>query len=77
MAKQTAAPATTKVNPLMRLREFFEDVKYEMAKVTWSTKDELKASTSVVLVLLGILAAIIYFYDVFFQLVVLSILKTA
>jgi preprotein translocase SecE subunit len=77
MAKQTAAPATTKANPIQRLREFFDDVKYEMTKVTWSTKEELKSSTSVVLVLLAILAAVIYFYDVVFQLVVLTILKYA
>ena len=36
---------------------FFKDIKLEMAKVSWPTKDELVASTAIVLVSLAILSA--------------------
>ena len=43
---------------------FFNDVKLEMGKVSWSTKDELIGSTIVVIVSLAILATFIGVCDV-------------
>ena len=42
---------------------FFTDVVKEMKKVTWPTKDELKESTVVVIVVCLILAASTYVID--------------
>lgn len=42
---------------------FFTDVVKEMKKVTWPTKDELKESTIVVIVVCLILAAFTYVID--------------
>jgi preprotein translocase subunit SecE len=43
---------------------FFNDVKLEMAKVSWSTRDELIGSTIVVIVSLAILSIFIGVCDV-------------
>ena len=43
---------------------FFNDVKLEMGKVTWSTRDELIGSTIVVIVSLAILSIFIGICDV-------------
>lgn len=42
---------------------FFSDVVKEMKKVTWPTKDELKESTTIVIVVCLILAAFTYVID--------------
>jgi len=42
---------------------FFNDVVKEMKKVTWPTKDELRDSTSVVLVATLIMAVFVYAID--------------
>ena len=42
---------------------FFEDVVKEMKKVTWPTMDELKESTTVVIVSCLMLAAFTYVID--------------
>lgn len=42
---------------------FFEDVVKEMKKVTWPTKEELKESTMIVIVVCLILAAFTYGVD--------------
>lgn len=42
---------------------FFNDVVKEMKKVTWPTKEELKESTTIVLVVCLILAAFTYAID--------------
>jgi len=43
---------------------FFNDVKLEMGKVSWSTKDELIGSTIVVIVSLAVLSVFIGICDV-------------
>ena len=43
---------------------FFNDVKLEMGKVSWSTKDELIGSTIVVIISLAILSVFIGVCDV-------------
>jgi preprotein translocase subunit SecE len=42
---------------------FFNDVVKEMKKVTWPTKEELKESTSIVIVVCLILAAFTWVID--------------
>jgi preprotein translocase subunit SecE len=42
---------------------FFDDVVKEMKKVTWPTTDELKESTTVVIVVCLIIAAFTYVID--------------
>ena len=42
---------------------FFEDVVKEMKKVTWPTKDELKESTNIVIVVCLLLALFTYVID--------------
>ena len=46
-----------------KIVNFFNDVVKEMKKVTWPTKDELKESTIVVIVVCLILAAFTYAID--------------
>lgn len=46
-----------------KIINFVNDVVKEMKKVTWPTKDELKESTSIVIVACLILAAFTYIID--------------
>jgi len=46
-----------------KIINFVNDVVKEMKKVTWPTKDELKESTNVVIVVCLILAAFTYIID--------------
>lgn len=46
-----------------KIINFVNDVVKEMKKVTWPTKDELKESTSIVIVVCLILAAFTYVID--------------
>ena len=74
MAKQARAPEA-KAKVFTRVKDFYQEVMAEMTKVTWPSQDELKSSTQVVLLMLGIIATLIYFYDVLFQVVVLNLFK--
>jgi preprotein translocase subunit SecE len=72
MARQDQQP------PLFeRIKLFFEEVRSEMAKVAWPSKDEIKQQTSVVLVMLGILAVIIGVMDLLFRTVMMGLLQLA
>jgi len=51
------------VNGLEKVSQFFNEVKLEMKKVTWSTKAELKSSTIIVLTAIGIFVVIIGSFD--------------
>ena len=48
-------------------RGFIQDVKTETDKVTWLSRDDLKANTQVVLLFLVILGAIIGVMDIVFM----------
>ena len=54
---------------------FFNDVKLEMGKVSWSTRDELIGSTIVVIVSLAILSIFIGICDVVLSAVVNAIMS--
>jgi len=58
-----------------RIQQFFVDVRSEMRKVNWPTKEEVKSMTQVVMVALLILAAIVAVYDwVFLRVIQLLLL---
>ncbi len=46
-----------------KIVNFFNDVVKEMKKVTWPTKEELKESTQIVIVVCIIIALFTYFID--------------
>ncbi|MGE5362502.1 MAG: preprotein translocase subunit SecE [Bacteroidota bacterium] len=46
-----------------KIKNFVNDVAKEMKKVTWPTKDELKESTTIVIVVCVIIAVFTYFID--------------
>ncbi|MBU4306070.1 MAG: preprotein translocase subunit SecE [Candidatus Omnitrophica bacterium] len=58
-----------------KLKKFLVDVKSEMIKVSWPTRDELLNSTSVVIVSVGALSVFIYIIDLLYTLVVGNIIK--
>lgn len=60
---------------LIRMRDYALDVKGELEKVTWPSRDDLKSHTLVVLFFLGLLGAIIGALDAGFQRAVLSLFK--
>jgi preprotein translocase subunit SecE len=69
MAKQ--AQQTAKPGVVARSTAYLNDVRSELAKVTWPTQEDLKASTTVVMIFLALLAAIIGSMDQVFQRLVL------
>ena len=48
---------------IKKVRAFFQEVRVEMQKVTWSTREELMGSTAVVLMTMLILSAFIGISD--------------
>ncbi len=56
------------------MKEFYENMKSEMKKVSWPTKDELLGSTGVVVVLWLFLSAYIFLTDNGLQYIVKQIL---
>ncbi len=76
MLKQTAM-ADGKPGLVQRVQSFFEEVRVELGKVTWPTVNDLKVSTKVTMVLLGIVSVIIFLFDQVFQIAVLAMLRLA
>ncbi len=66
MAKQ---PVNNEQKPslLQRIKDFFSEVRTEMDKVTWPTKDDLKVSTKVTMYMLGTMAAVVFLFDQVFN----------
>ena len=54
-----------KVQMLANIRKFFSEVRAEMQKVTWSTREEIMGSTGVVLITMLILSTFIGVADFF------------
>ena len=69
MAKQ--AQQATNPNFAVRTITYFRDVKAEMNKVTWPTREDLKSHTTVVLMFLALLAVVVFSMDQVFQRLVL------
>jgi preprotein translocase subunit SecE len=76
MAKQPTVNEP-RPGPITRMLTFIEEVKVELNKVTWPTKEDLKVSTKVTLFLLGVMAALIFGYDQVFQFIVVTLLRLA
>lgn len=72
MAKKTAVE---KPGVVQRFTVFVQDIKSETDKVTWPSQEDLKASTTVVLMFLFLLAAIIGGLDIVFQNAVLLLFR--
>ncbi len=51
-------------NPVKRVSQFVREVKGELSKVSWSTREELIGATSVVLVITAIMAGFFGVIDV-------------
>jgi preprotein translocase subunit SecE len=60
---------------IKKVQTFFQEVRAEMQKVTWSTREELIGSTSVVLMTMLILSVFIGIADLFFSTVLRVILR--
>lgn len=69
MAKQVQQ--IVKLGVVARSKAYLQDVRSEMGKVTWPTREDLKASTTVVMIFLALLATIIGSMDQVFQRLVL------
>ncbi len=50
-----------------KISKFLSESKAELKKVTWPTKDEVKGSTLVVVVLTALLASFIFIFDTIFS----------
>ena len=72
MAKQAAVTAP-KTNVVMRLVTYLQEVRAELDKVTWPSRDDLKVHTLVVMFFLALLAVSIGAMDVGFQRLVLTL----
>ena len=58
-----------------KVRTFIQEVRAEMQKVTWSTREELVGSTTVVLMTMLILSLFIGAADLFFSSILRIILR--
>ena len=76
MAKSGTAAVATNKEPgfIERIQIFILEVRSEMRKVNWPSKDEVKSMTQVVMVALLMLAAIVAVYDWVFLRVIQIIL---
>jgi len=59
-----------------KFTNFFKDIKLEMVKVSWPSKDELMGSTVIVLVSLAILSVFIGICDVLLSKIVNIVMTT-
>ena len=62
-------------NMVKKIRTFFQEVRAEMQKVTWSTREELMGSTAVVLTTMLILSVFIGIADFIFSSALHAVLR--
>jgi len=70
------ATTAEKLNPWNRLRNYLLEVRTEIEKVTWPTREDLKTHTVVVLWFLAILAVAVGAMDVTFQKAILTLFRS-
>jgi preprotein translocase subunit SecE len=58
-----------------KIKNFFVNVKSEMVKVSWPSRDELLNSTVVVIVSVGLLTAFVYVIDLLYTLMIGMVIK--
>jgi len=66
-----------KQSPFTKTKVFLKDVQMEMKKVAWPTKEEIKSSTSIVLLLLAVLAVVVAIMDFGFRTAVMMLMSLA
>lgn len=76
MAKQLAM-SDEKPGLFTRIRSFYEDVMSELRKVTWPSRDDLKASTKVTLFLIVVMAVVVFVYDTVLGGFIMGLLRLA
>lgn len=76
MSKQSNT-AESKPGLVQRVTTYLQEVQVELGKVTWPSREDLKVSTKVTMMMLGIMAGIIFVFDVFFGQVVVWLLNLA
>jgi preprotein translocase SecE subunit len=74
MAKTQTASAQ-QPGIFMRVQLFFEGVRDEMKKVAWPNRDELRSSTGITLMMLGIMGLIVAGLDVVFLMAIRLIMR--
>jgi preprotein translocase subunit SecE len=62
-AETTSEKPEVKTGPLQAFQDYIRDVRVEMSKVTWPTRDELRESTIVVLVMVAVMTVFIGIVD--------------
>jgi preprotein translocase subunit SecE len=62
-AETTSEKPEVKTGPLQAFQEYIRDVRVEMSKVTWPTRDELRESTIVVIVMVAVMTIFIGIVD--------------
>ena len=62
-AETTSEKPEVKPGPLQAITDYIRDVRVEMSKVTWPTRDELRESTIVVIVMVLIMTVFIGIVD--------------
>jgi len=63
------------MSAMSQFREFLKDVRVEAGKVSWPTRDELRDSTTVVIVMTLLVAAFVFVVDKGFDGAVRAIFK--
>jgi len=66
-AKKSRSNASSKKSQGLKVVNFIGDVKQELNKVDWTSKDELKSYTKIVLVSIFVFGMFVYFIDLFIQ----------
>lgn len=76
MAKQGTV-TERKPGIFQRMQNFYNEVRLELEKVTWPSRNDLMVSTKVTMYLLGIMAVVLFAYDQVFQTAMLLWLSIA
>jgi preprotein translocase subunit SecE len=63
-AMQNRAPETERKSFFARVRDYLHEVRVELRKVTWPTREQMIAFTSVTLITTVALTAVIFGFDV-------------
>ena len=63
-AMQNRAPETERKSFVARVRDYLHEVRVELRKVTWPTREQMIAFTSVTLITTVALTAVIFGFDV-------------
>ncbi|HSJ82782.1 MAG TPA: preprotein translocase subunit SecE [Acidimicrobiia bacterium] len=63
-AMQSKAPVTERRSLFARLREYLHEVRQELRKVTWPTREQMVAFTTVTLITSVVLTGVIFGLDI-------------